>query len=618
MKLTVDQALQQGVAAHNEGKLQEAERLYRAILEAQPKHPDANHNLGVIAVSVGKPLDALPLFKLALEANPQIGQFWLSYIDALITLERFDEATRALVAGEKSGVSSNKLDALKQRLQESVPNDPNKALKGQTLSEKKKNLTGKKKSKKRTAQGEPSNVAPTQEQINHLLAHYQAGRLEEAEALAISLTQQFPKHPFGWKVLGVVLKQTGRLGESLAPMQEAVTLSPRDAEAHSNLGLTLQELGRLDESEASYRQAITLKPDYAEAHNNLGVTLKELEKLDEAEASYRQAITLKPGSAETHYNLGITLQGLDKLREAEASYRQAITLKPDCAEAYYNLGTILSELARLHEAEASYKKAIELKPKDLKIHSHLLMCLFLQDKKSNFLDELDWLISQEKTSAIIGSLCCRSSLKYGLEKPNLFCSKPLNYVLHDDLRTRYDFEETFVKKAKSILNEKQILNRKQPLLVNGGQTSGNIFSRNNSCTNEIQNIIRVEVEKYREKFNKSEEGLIKKMPTEYSLYGWLINMKTGGNLKPHIHTEGWLSGSIYINVPQKLKVNCGNLVVSLGEEKDTVDNRINEEKTINVVTGSIVLFPASLMHYTIPFESDEERIVLAFDVIPNR
>jgi hypothetical protein len=35
-----------------------------------------------------------------------------------------------------------------------------------------------------------------------------------------------------------------------------------------------------------------------------------------------------------------------------------------------------------------------------------------------------------------------------------------------------------------------------------------------------------------------------------------------------------------------------------------------------VVTGSLCLFPASLLHYTIPFESEEERVVLAFDVVP--
>ncbi len=66
MQLTIEEALQRGVAAHKEGKLQDAERLYRAILQSQPRHPDANHNLGVIAVSVNKADAALPLFKIAL------------------------------------------------------------------------------------------------------------------------------------------------------------------------------------------------------------------------------------------------------------------------------------------------------------------------------------------------------------------------------------------------------------------------------------------------------------------------------------------------------------------------------------------------------------------------
>ena len=62
MELTIYQALQKSVVAHKEGKLQDAERLYRAILKSQPNHPDANHNLGVLAVAVGKPAEAVPLF----------------------------------------------------------------------------------------------------------------------------------------------------------------------------------------------------------------------------------------------------------------------------------------------------------------------------------------------------------------------------------------------------------------------------------------------------------------------------------------------------------------------------------------------------------------------------
>ena len=75
MELTIEKALQQGVAAHKEGKLQDAEHLYRVILQSQPAHPDANHNLGLIAVSANKVDAALLSLKTALEANPNIEYF---------------------------------------------------------------------------------------------------------------------------------------------------------------------------------------------------------------------------------------------------------------------------------------------------------------------------------------------------------------------------------------------------------------------------------------------------------------------------------------------------------------------------------------------------------------
>jgi Flp pilus assembly protein TadD len=440
------------------------------------------------------------------------------------------------------------------------------------------------------------------------------GRLDEAEASYTQAIALKPDYPAAYYNLGVTQQELGRLNEAEASYTHAIALKPGYAEAYSNLGNSLKELGRLGEAEAGYTQAIALKPDFAEAHYNLGITLQELGRLDEAEASYTQAIALKPDFAEAHSNFGITLQELGRLDEAEASYTQAIALKPDYAEAHYNLGITLNEVGRLNEAEVSYTQAIALKPDYAEAHNSLLRCLYLLDKQSLFFDKLDYLINEDTANATIGSLTCRSALKYGVEKPNLFCREPLQYVLHIDMNNQYDFEEIFVEKARLILNEGRISNRKQPLLVNGYQTSGNLFDIKNSFTEQIQKAIRLEIEKYRINFKNSTDGLIKKWPTEYSLYGWLVSMKSGGELKPHIHSNGWLSGSLYINVPPKSKAESGNLVVSLGEEKDATDTRINVEKIINVVTGSLVLFPASLTHYTIPFAAEEERIVLAFDV----
>jgi tetratricopeptide (TPR) repeat protein len=398
MELTLDQAFEKAVVAHNEGKLQDAERFYRAILQAQPKHPDANHNLGLLAVAVGKPREALPLFKLALGANPKIEQFWLSYIDALIKVGGVDEAKRVLVEGKKSGVSSDQFDALNQRLQGSGPNDTKKILKNQALTEKRK------------VHGGPSTAEPSKDQINQLLGHYQAGRLEEAELLATLLTQQFPSHPFGWKVLGVVFQQTDRLRGSLTPLQSAVELSSQDAQAHYNLGVTLQELGSLDGAEASYTQAIALRPDYAEAHSNLGNTFQELSRLNEAEASYRQAIALKPDYPEAHFNLGNTLQELGSLDEAEASYRRAVTLSPDFVEAHCNWGVSLQKRGRLGEAAARYEQALALQPDFANAQANLVNLLTrytYQEKSSQLIVKVDQEIKEiklnENTAGVISN-----------------------------------------------------------------------------------------------------------------------------------------------------------------------------------------------------------------------
>ena len=554
------------------------------------------------------------------------------------------------------------------------PFDKNKSL---TLEEKLQKIPEDIQQNKST--NKPSPPQPDLENLNH---QYQAGHHGEAEKLAMSLTKKFPQHQSGWKVLGALWAKTGRDSEALNAYQTAASLSPQDIEVHNNMGLILQKLGRLDEAQASYTLAITLKPDYAEAHYNLGValqelgrldeavvnlrqaialkpdftvayfilgnTLKDLGKLNEAQASYTQVITLQPHVPDVHNNMGVTLQKLGRLDEAQASYTLAITLKPDYAEAHNNSGVTLQELGRLDEAEASYRKAIALKydfeeahfnlgnmlqeigrleeaaldlrqaialkPNHTEAHNRLLNCLYLLDIQSVFFEELDSLISQNTVNAVIGSLTLRSALKYGLEKPNPFCKDPMAYVVHTDLDTICDFKRIFVETTHTILNEKNIVDRKQSLLLNGYQTSGNLFDIQNSFTKEIQKAIRLEIEKYRINFGTSEEGFIKKWPTEYSLYGWLISMKSGGELKPHIHDQGWLSGSVYINVPSKSKFDSGNLVLSLGDEKDSSDTRLNIKKMINVVTGSLVLFPGSLTHYTIPFEAEEERIVLAFDV----
>ncbi len=226
-----------------------------------------------------------------------------------------------------------------------------------------------------------SSGAPAPQDVNALLASFNAGRHPEAVELARRMTARYPNYGFGWKALGAALKQSGRDAEALAPMQKAAGLTPGDAEAHNNLAVAFKHLGRLTEAEASCRRALKINPDFAEAQSNLGITLKDLGRLDEAEACCRQALAAMPDFADGWNNLGTVLRDSGRQDEALDCYSRALALRPDFADVYHNLGGLFKDLGQLEKAEASYGEALRIKP-DFADALNNLALLFNQQGKS--------------------------------------------------------------------------------------------------------------------------------------------------------------------------------------------------------------------------------------------
>jgi len=427
MELTLDQMLQQGIAAHNVGNLQEAERLYRVVLQAHPKHPDANHNLGLIAVAMNQSDAALSLFKTAVEANPGIEQFWLNYIEALIAEQQFEDATRALKKAKKKGVAKAKLKTLTQKL-------------GSVKA------------------GNVPVQAPSQAEMQELINRYENGLYGDAENLALSITQQFPVHPFSWKILGGIYKALGRMADALIAGRKAAELDPRDNQAHNSLGVILEDLGRFEEAEASYKEAVLLKPDDCGAHYNLGNALRELDRYAEAEANYRQAIALRFDHAQAHSDLGFLLKALGRLEEAAEQF--ALNDSGMCK-------------------------------------ANRLRCFYMVDQQSNFYDELDHMVNQGENKALLGSLISQSNIRNEVNKHNPSCCEPLKYVLKVDLFEQYDFKTIFINGATEILGDQKVQYRRQNLLTKVVQTAGNIFTQGGPAFEVIQKFIQSELEKYR-------------------------------------------------------------------------------------------------------------------------
>ena len=174
MELPVAQLLQQAIAAHQEGKLQDAERLYRSILQSQPDHAGVNHNLGLLAVSAGKINEALPLFENALRAKPNLDQFCLSYIDALIMAKQSDRAKQVLEKARLKGIAEQKLRALEHRLEAMA---------------KTRNFSSERITEKQTPIKVANDNDPPRQKLVRLLEHYQEGRFRDAEELARRISQ---------------------------------------------------------------------------------------------------------------------------------------------------------------------------------------------------------------------------------------------------------------------------------------------------------------------------------------------------------------------------------------------------------------------------------------------
>jgi protein O-GlcNAc transferase len=268
---------------HQTGRLEEAERLYRQVLQTDPQHADALHFLGVIAHQRGRHEAALELLSAAITQNGRVASFHNNLGNVLKALGRLDEAVasyrRALTLKPESAEAHANLGS----------------------------------------------------------ALYAQGRLEPAAAAYRQSLLLKPGSAETYNNLGNTLQAQGKLDEAVAAYARALELKPQYAEAHGNLGNVSKAQGRLEDAVASYRRALALKPDYAQAHNNLGIVLLEQESLDEAVAAFARALELKPDYVEAQTHLGHALKEQGRPGEAQAAYRRALALNPDDADARLGL-----------------------------------------------------------------------------------------------------------------------------------------------------------------------------------------------------------------------------------------------------------------------------------------
>jgi len=507
--------------------------------------------------------------------------------------------------------------------------------------------------------------------------HSEGNILEAKKYYQILIDQGFKNHRI-YSNYGVILKNLGKLKEAESYQRKAIKLKPDFAEAHSNLGNILKVLGKLKEAEGCFRKAIELNTHLSDAHCNLGNVLITLGNLKEAEVSTRKAIELNPGIAEAHSNLGGILLNLGNLQEAEVSSRKAIELNPNYADAHYHLGTILLEIGNLQEAEASTRKAIELNPNYADAHYNLgnilenqakieeaiihwknsvelnpdkekaiitlanflcvnkeydtaikylsknksnscqsiyLSCLLSLDRQKDFDQKYKELSTTNACNANIGGIVEHAKIIYEKDYQSPFCNEAMQYIYIDKINEDA-FSTNHLNELIMYNKRSEKVNKYQGLLTNGIQTSGNLFSLNYPYIKTIKKALEMKIDQYKQKFKDSGQGFINNWPENYELRSWIISMNSGGFLAPHNHEYGWITGSFYLQVPKLYNhEEAGSIAFSYQSPRYPKKGKNFNSIIKKIESRDIVIFPSSLFHQTIPFESTEERICFVFDLV---
>ena len=317
--------LQKAVELHQNGALNEAEKLYRQILAAAPENADAWNMLGLVAQAKSLHEQAIECFEQAIKYAPQ--HFPL-YFNMAVSLGALNKNAEAIAAYQKT-----------LELQPNLP-EAHTALGNIYWSQK---------------QIEKAQAAFKQAMalnIDYLPARINlAEMLDDVDTLG-QLAQKDNVESLYY--LGRRALKAQNYAQAVQYLSKADGLS-ESAEIKFLLGQALENNGDKDAALQKYYQALALQNNDGEIMTRIADLEAENGESATAEKYYKQALTLNPQNLAAHVNLANLLCSKNRTVEALEEYRQAVLLAPDKPEICYNLALIL-------KSTADYEQALALMP----------------------------------------------------------------------------------------------------------------------------------------------------------------------------------------------------------------------------------------------------------------
>jgi len=213
-------------------------------------------------------------------------------------------------------------------------------------------------------------------------------------------------------------------------------------------------------------------------------------------------------------------------------------------------------------------------------------------------------------------------------------AKNQNKQVKKELATEHFVKEYYFNPSEDYLNletfncdlefdiKNHSLLRKNPngLAARNGYLTDNLFADQNKSILTFKKLLLEKIIDYIDKLPEQQDHFMLKHKTyDFKISSWATWVKGDGFIDKHIHEDSWISGAYYCKIPKITKSTQGHQgYFEYGCIPNDISLSINKEKGyIKPQEGKLVIFPSYMYHQTIPHETNEDRISIAFDLTPN-
>ncbi len=372
--------------------------------------------------------------------------------------------------------------------------------------------------------------------------------------------------------------------------KNAVARNPADLDSHRNLNSLLWQQDLLDDHLKSYRDALDRDPTAEGLWRAYAIALNQKEDYEESERALRKSLRFCPQSGDLKALLGFALEGQGRWDEALEALREASSVAGSDPDHEVSYARALLACNRPDEALRHAQSGALRMPFNQRALAYLGLCWRLLG------DERDALLNDYENLVRI----------YDLPIPGGYANST-----------------EFNEQLASLLNRLHVGKRHPPeqTLRGGSQTTGDLFVRSEPEIRDLVAGLETCIREHISRFPADDQHPLFTRRSESFDFSasWSVRLTRNGYHTMHIHPLGWISSAYYVQVPHEVSESeaCGG-GLKFGEPDIDIGPPGAARRMIQPKVGRLALFPSYMWHGTVPFQSDEPRMTVAFDVVPER